>query len=111
MSIFPRPARPKALIADVKRVWNSSTSRYKLVFGVAALAVNSIIVTGFVVESRWGVLPEGPQITYAEDFPANRTDEQIKQDQWKDARERRALADERQRQWKKVDDALSSYGF
>ena len=111
MSIFLRPARPKALIADIQRVWNSSTSRYKLVFGAAAFGVTSLIVTGFVVESRWGVLPEGPQIVYAEDFPANRTDAQIKEDQWADARARRAAAEERQKEWKKVDDALSRYGF
>lgn len=111
MSIFLRPARPKALIEDVKRVWRSSTSRYKLVFGAAALGVTSIIMTGFVLESRWGVLPERPQLIYAEDFPANRTDAQIKQDQWADARERRAAAEERRREWKKIDDALSSYGF
>ena len=111
MAIFLRPARPKALIADIKRVWNSSTSRYKLVFGVLAVAINSVIITGFVVESRWGVLPEGPQLIYAEDFPANRTDAQIKEDQWADARERRAAAEERRREWKKIDDALSSHGF
>lgn len=111
MSIFLRPARPKALIADVKRVWTSSTSRYKLVFGAAALAVTSIIVTGFVLESRWGVLPEGPQIVYAEDFPANRTDAQIQKDQWADARARRAAAEERRREWKKIDDALSRHGL
>jgi len=111
MRIFPRPARPKALIDDIRRVWRSSTSRYKLVFGTAAFGVTSLIVTGFVLESHWGVLPEGPQIVYAEDFPANRTDQQIKEDQWADARKRRALAEERRKEWKKVDDALSSYGF
>lgn len=111
MSIFLRPARPKALIADVKRLWRSSTHRYKLVFGALAIGVTSLIVTGFVLESRWGVLPEGPQIVYAEDFPINRTDAQIREDQWAAARARRAAADERQRQWKKIDDALSRHGF
>ena len=111
MSIFLRPARPKALIADVRRVWRSSTNRYKLVFGALAIGVTSIIVTGFVLESRWGVLPEGPQLIYAEDFPVNRTDAQIKEDQRADARARREAADERRREWKKVDDALSSHGF
>ena len=111
MAIFPRPARPKALIADIRRVWFGSTPRYKLVFGAAAIGITSLIVTGFVVESRWGVLPEGPQIIYAEDFAANRTDAQIQEDQWADARARRAAAEERQREWKKVDDALSSHGL
>jgi hypothetical protein len=111
MSIFLRPARPSALIADVKRIWGSSTGRYKLVFGAAALAITSLIVTGFVVESRWGVLPEGPQIVYAEDFPANRTDAEIRQQQWVDAAERRKANEARRLQWKKLDDALTSHGF
>jgi len=111
MAIFPRPARPKALIEDIKRVWRSSTNRYKLVFGTAAVGITSIILTGFILESRWGVMPEGPQIVYAEDYPANRTDAEIQQDQWADARKRRAIAEERRREWKKVDDSLSRYGF
>jgi hypothetical protein len=111
MSIFLRPAKPKVLIEDVKRLWRGSTNRYKLVFGALAIGITSIIVTGFVLESRWGVLPEGPQVVYAEDFAANRTDAQIREDQWADARARREAADERRREWKKIDDALTSHGF
>jgi hypothetical protein len=111
MSIYPRPVKPRALIADVKRVWFSSTSRYKLVFGAIAIGITSIIITGFILESRWGVLPEGPQIVYATDWPANRTDAQIKQQQWADAIERRKFAEERRREFKKLDDALTKSGF
>jgi hypothetical protein len=111
MSIFLRPARPRALIADVKRVWSASTRRYKLVFGAAALFVTSLIVTAFVVESRWGVLPEGPQIVYASDWPATRTDAEIRKQQWIDAAERRKANEARRLQWKKLDDALTRHGF
>lgn len=111
MTIFPRPARPKALMADIKRIWGSSTNRYKLVFGALAIGMTSIVITGFILESRWGVLPEGPQIVYAQDFPVNRTDEQIKKDQWADAAERRKAVEERRRQWKKIDDALTRSGL
>jgi len=111
MRIFLRPARPKVLIEDIKRLWNGSTSRYKLVFGALSLGITSMIVTGFILQTRWDAMPKGPQLIYAEDFPANRTDDQIKRDQWADARVRRAAADERRRQWKKVQDALSKYGF
>ena len=111
MSIYPRPVKPHVLIADVKRVWRSSTNRYKLVFGAIAIGITSIIITGFILESRWGVLPEGPQIVYANDWPANRTDAQIKQQQWADAIERRKAIEERRREFKKLDDALTSHGF
>jgi len=111
MTIFPRPARPRALIADVKRIWNSSTNRYKLVFGAIAIGMTSLIVTGFILESRWGVLPEGPQLIYASDWPASRTDAEIKAQQRADAIEKRKFDEERRRQWKKLDDQLSRYGL
>lgn len=111
MAIFPRPVRPRVLIADIRRLWRGSTNRYKLVFGAIAIAMTSLIVTGFILDSRWLVPPDGPKVIYAEDFPANRTDEQIREDQWADARKRRAAAEERRRQWKKLDDQLSRYGL
>jgi len=111
MSIYPRPARPRALIADIKRVWRTSTRRYKLVFGAAALFMTSGILVIFILESRWGVMPEGPQITYASDWPATRTDAQIRQQQWADAAEKRKFDESRRLQWKKLDDAMTSHGF
>lgn len=111
MAVFPRPARPKALVADVKRLWANSTTRYKLVFGAAAVAMVSIIVTGFVVESRWGIMPEGPQITYMENWPATRTDAEIKAQQRVDAVERRKYNDERRRQFQRLDEKLDRMGF
>ncbi|HWI85295.1 MAG TPA: hypothetical protein VNT42_03075 [Sphingomonas sp.] len=111
MAVFPRPARPRALIADIQRLWAGSTRRYKLVFGAAAIGITSLIVTGFVIESRWGIMPEGPEVTYASDWPATRTDAEIKAQQRVDAIERRKFADERRRQFKKLDDALTRHGF
>ena len=111
MRIFLRPARPRELIADIKRVWKGSTSRYKLVFGALSLGITSMIMTGVILQTRWDAMPKGPQLIYAEDFPANRTDAQIQKDQWEDARKRRELADERRRQWQKVQAALSKFGI
>ena len=111
MRIFLRPARPKVLIADIKRVWKGSTSRYKLVFGALSLGITSMIMTGVILQTRWDAMPKGPQLIYAEDFPANRTDADIQKDQWADAQKRRALADERRRQWQKIQNELSRFGF
>jgi len=111
MAIFPRPVHPRVLVADIRRIWRSSTNRYKLVFGALAIGITSLIVTGFILDARWQVPPRGPQIIYVEDFPANRTDEQIKQDQWKDAAARRQAADERRRQFKRLDQQLKRFGF
>ena len=111
MAFFPRPAAPRAIIADAKRLWMASTRRYKLVFGAAAIGVTSLLITIFILESRWGVMPEGPQLVYAADWPVTRTDAQIKDQQHVDAVERRKLADERRRQWQKVDKSLDRLGF
>ena len=111
MSVFPRPARPHALFADLKRMWAGSTRRYKLVFGASAIFMTSLIITGFVLEPRWGVLPEGPQIVYASDWPTTRTDAEIRTQQRIDAMERRKANEERQRQWRKVDKDLDRLGF
>jgi len=111
MAVFPRPARPSAVVADVKRIWRSSTNRYKLVFGALAIGMTSIVITGFILESRWGVLPEGPQVVYATDWPATRTDAEIKAQQRADAAEKRKYMEERRREWKKIDDALTRHGI
>ena len=111
MAIFPRPVHPRVLITDVKRVWRGSTSRYKLVFGAIAIGMTSLIITGFVVESRSGVEPEGPRVVYASDWPATRTDEEIRKQQWADAAEKRKADEARRRQWKKIDDALTRHGL
>lgn len=98
-------------MADLRRIWASSTNRYKLVFGALAIGMTSLVITGFILESRSGVLPEGPQLVYAQDFPANRTDEEIRAEQRSDAIERRKAVEARRRQWQKIDDALARHGF
>ena len=111
MAYFPRPARPRTLIADVKRLWTNSTTRYKLVFGAASIAMVSIIITGFVIESRWGVLPEGPEVLYVSDWPATRTDAEIKAQQHIDAVAKRKFDDERRRSFQRLDDSMKKYGL
>jgi hypothetical protein len=111
MSVFPRPARPSAVIADAKRIWATGDRRYKLIFGALAIGMTSLVITGFILESRSGVLPKGPQLIYASDWPATRTDAEIKTQQRIDAMERRKYREERQRQWEKVDRQLKGLGI
>jgi hypothetical protein len=111
MSMFPRPARPEALLADVRRMWHASTRRYKLVFGALAITMTSLIITGFVLESRWGIAPEGPQIVYASDWHADRSDSEIQAQQKIDQRAAHAAKEERRRQWQKLDGDLKKLGL
>ena len=110
MAILPPLSRPSVVLKDM-RIFLSGTPRYKLVFATLAVAVTSLIVTGMIIESWWGVEPEGIQIVYAQDFPANRTDAEIVAQQKID----QAIVDkqraERRAQFKKLDDAMTRHGL
>jgi hypothetical protein len=109
MSWFPRPAAPRALWADI-RAFTAVRSRYQWAGLAVALLMPALIVAGFFHDSSHGMQP-GPQIIYAESWPANRTDEQIKADQKRDQAKRAAAIRERQRQFRKLDKALDRLGI
>lgn len=110
MSILPRPASPRALLADLRAVWQGDR-RTRLLAGVVAVGMTSLIVTGFIVESWWGVLPEGEQISYVADWPNDRSDAQIIAQQKIDQRARDKAQAEKRRQFQKVDRDLSALGI
>lgn len=109
MAVFPRPAKPRALLADIRSAFGGNR-RHKLIFGAAAVGMTSLIVTGFIVESRSGILP-GASVIYASDWTENRTDAEIQKQQKIDQKELDAARAERRAQFKKVDDAMTRWGF
>lgn len=109
MAVFPRPAKPKALLADIRSAFGGNR-RHKLIFGAAAVGMTSLIVTGFIVESRSGILP-GASVIYASDWAENRTDAEIQKQQKIDQKELDAARAERRAQFKKVDDAMTRWGL
>ena len=109
MSWFPRPASPKTLWADL-RAFSAQRSRYQWWGLVVAVTMPVLIFAGFIHDSSHGVKP-GPEIIYAESWPASRTDAQIKADQKIYQAKRAAAIKERQRQFKKVDDAMKRLGI
>jgi hypothetical protein len=109
MAVFPRPAKPKALLADLRGLF-AANRRHKLIFGAMAIGMTSLIITGFIVESRSGVLPPASTI-YASDWSENRTDAEITAQQKIDQKEIEAAKAERRRQFQKVDDAMTRWGF
>lgn len=111
MAILPRPAGPLALLADLRAFVTAGDHRYKVIGAAFAIGITALWIFGFVVESRWGVLPEGPQITYVAEFAANRTDAEIIAQNKADQKDKDAALAERRRQFQKVDDAMSNMGF
>jgi hypothetical protein len=109
MSWFPRPASPRAVFADLKS-FTGQRSRYQWAGLAVAVAMPLLIIAGFYHDASHGIAP-GPQLIYAESWPANRTDEQIKADQKRDQARREAMIKERQRQFQKVDRELKKVGL
>jgi hypothetical protein len=109
MSWFPRPAGPRALIADI-REFTRQRSRVQWVAALVAIAMPSLIIAGFYHDSSHGIAP-GPQLIYVESWPASRTDAQIKADQKLDQARRDAAMKERQRQFRKLDKELEKIGI
>ncbi len=98
---LPRPASPRALLADV-RAFAQERSKVQWIAALAALLMPAIIILGFLKDSNVNTTP-GEQIVFVESWSANRTDEQIKADQAKRQSEREAAIAERQRQFKKIE--------
>ena len=109
MAYFPRPAKPKALLADLRGLF-AANRRHKLLFGAMAIGMTSIIITGFILESRSGILP-GASTIYAADWSANRTDAEIIKQQKIDQKIVNDYKAERRRQFQKVDDSMTRWGF
>src|SRR3954463_8130944 len=109
MAWFPRPAGPRALIADL-REFTRQRSRVQWVGAVVAVAMPILIVAGFYHDSSHGIAP-GPQLIYVESWPASRTDAQTKADQVKDQAKREAMRKEPQRQFRKLDKDLEKIGI
>lgn len=107
---FPKPASPRDFWADA-RAFFMGKNRYKLVFLTAAIGITSTIVTAFIIESRDRTLLPGPQTIYVSDWPATRTDAEIKAQNIKDQKELDAAREARRLQWKKVDDDLKKLGI
>jgi hypothetical protein len=110
MAILPPIARPSELVRDM-RIFLSGDRRHKLVFATLAVGVTSLLVTMLIIESWWGVEPEGTQIFYAESFSANRTDAEIIAQQKIDQKVKDKAAAEKRASFKRLDDAMTKYGL
>jgi hypothetical protein len=108
-SWFPRPSTPRAVWADL-RLFASQRSRYQYAGMAVAIGMPALIIAGFWHDASHGIQP-GPQVIYAESWPATRTDAQIKADQIRDRARREAKAKERQRQFQKLDRELKRVGI
>ena len=104
MSWLPRPVGPRAAIRDLTSFMRHR-SREQVIGGALAVLVTVVIIIEFMVDSQINTAPP-PQIVYVEQWKADRTDAEIKDQQKKDQATREAAEKERQRQFKKLEKDL-----
>ena len=100
MSWFPKPSSPRAAISDLVTFIRHS-SREQRIGAALALLATGIIVFEFLIDSRFGAVPD-PQPVYVELYPSNRTDAEIIADQKKDQAKKEAAQKAQQEDYKKL---------
>jgi hypothetical protein len=115
MSFFGRFS-PVRAIRDL-RFFLSQRQPNELVFLMIAVGITGFFIYAFARDDYVPV-PYKPNIIYVEQWPADRTDVQIKAQQKIDyvkkkerLAEEKAAQDQRRAEFKKVDDALTKWGF
>lgn len=103
MAIFPRPARPRALWADIK-AFVREQERHKIIFAGLSVLMPALLVAGFYVDSKRDKPPV--QIVYVQNFNGNRTDEEIMRQNIADQKVRDAARLEKQREYRRLADKL-----
>lgn len=101
---LPRPVGPRAFLADL-RAFFGSRSKPQWIAAALAIILPAIIVWAFLVDSTVNTAPP-PRIIYAENWRADRTDAEIVAQQRRDQARREAIAAERQRQFKALENRL-----
>ena len=104
MAVFPPMHGPRAALRDLKSFMRQR-SREQVIGMSLALLSTLIIVIVFLVDAKINTAPP-PTVVEVELYDSNRTDAEIKADQQKAQAEREAIAKERQRQFKELQDQL-----
>ena len=104
MAILPPMVGPRAALRDLT-AFMRQRSRDQIIGAALAVLVTMIIVIIFFVDSKINTAPP-QQIVYVENFPANRTDEQIVADQTKASEDRKKAEEARRQEFEKLQKQL-----
>ena len=104
MAILPPMVGPRAALRDLA-AFMRQRSRDQIIGAALAVLVTMIIVIIFFVDSKINTAPP-QQIVYVENFPANRTDEQIVADQTKASEDRKKAEEARRQEFEKLQKQL-----
>lgn len=116
MGYFSR-LNPFSAVRDLRR-FLAARQKHELIFGFLSIFATMALIVGFLLDSRDLKRPYKREIVYVQDWPLDRSLEQIKAQQKIDAEKRRIEEAERERiqrkrqaEFKKVDDALERLGI
>jgi hypothetical protein len=101
MAILPPTVGPRAALSDLT-AFLRQRSREQILAATMAVLVTIIIVIIFFVDSKINTAPP-QQVIFVENYPANRTDEQIKADQQKASELRRKQMEAKRKQFQELE--------
>ena len=112
MSILPPAVRPSRALADLRQFWGERR-RHQIVYAALAVASTSFVLfafwQSFTVTEEW----QPPEVQYVQQWPASRTDAEVRAQQAKDApreiaekKAAAAKAEARRLQFKRLADKL-----
>ena len=106
---LPRPAGPVVLWNDI-RAFMRDRPRHQWVAGLLSVTIPMAILVGFYVESYMRAQPS-PQVIYINNWPADRSDAEIRAKQQADMARERAIQAERQRQFQRLEKQAERLGI
>jgi hypothetical protein len=98
---LPRPASPRTFWADLK-AFLAGQDKTKIAIGLAAIMMPVIIVTGFILDTRTGIMSNRLKIVYVQSWSADRSDAEIRKQQIIDQKKRDAERLEKQRAYQRL---------
>ena len=106
---LPRPSSPRALWADI-RAFAGQRSPHNLVAAALAILMPVALIVLFIKDGRTNIAP-GPQLIYAESWPADRTDAEIVAEAKIRQANKEKAQKARQEEFRKLDDRLKKLGI
>jgi len=106
---LPRPARPSVVWADL-RAFMRDRPRHQWVAGLLSVMIPVGILLAFYTQSFMQAQPR-PQVIYVNNWPADRSDDEIRAAQQAAVERERAVQAERQRQFQRLEKQAERLGI
>lgn len=106
---LPRPAAPRALVADLRNFWRGRPRGHWIAALLAAAMTGGIVVAFLVDSQSMGETRE--QVIFLDSWPANRTDAQIRAQQKADLDARNRAEAAHRRELQRLDQNLNRLGI